>query len=42
MTDQRLDQRFRLTVPEGDHLERAICDHCGFIDYQEFAVMMKS
>ena len=40
MTDQRLDQRFRLTVPEGDHLERAICDHCGFIDYHNPRVVV--
>ena len=39
-TDQRLEQRFRLTVPEGDHLERAICDHCGFIDYHNPRVVV--
>ena len=39
-TDQRLDPSFHRTVPEGDHIERAICDHCGFIDYHNPRVVV--
>ena len=37
---QTLKEQFRREVPEGDHLERSICDHCGFIDYHNPRVVV--
>ena len=35
-----MKEQFRREVPEGDHLERSICDHCGFIDYHNPRVVV--
>ena len=37
---QTLKEQFRHEIPEGDHLERSICDHCGFIDYHNPRVVV--
>jgi len=29
----RLSPSFSRRVPEGDHRERAVCEHCGFVEY---------
>jgi len=39
---ERLEPRFSLVVPEGDDRERQVCDHCGFIDYENPRVVVGS
>ena len=40
MSQNTLTEKFRREIPEGDHLERSICDHCGFIDYHNPRVVV--
>ena len=35
-----LTPKFRREIPEGDHLERSVCDHCNFIDYHNPRVVV--
>ena len=41
MTDD-LPVRFHLSVPDGDSLERRVCGHCGFVDYQNPKIVVGS
>ena len=34
MTPRQPNERFSLRVPDGDTHERDVCDHCGFIRYE--------
>jgi len=34
--------QFSRTVPEGDNVERSVCDRCGFIDYQNPRIVVGS
>ena len=36
------DIQFTRRVPPGDDLERAICDRCGFVDYQNPRIVVGS
>ena len=40
MSSKTLTPDFRREIPEGDHLERAICNHCSFIDYHNPRVVV--
>ena len=42
MTSQKLPQKFVRAVPDGDTLERDVCDTCGFVDYQNPKVVVGS
>ena len=37
---ERLQPRFSKAVPAGDDRERRVCDHCGFIDYENPRVVV--
>jgi ADP-ribose pyrophosphatase YjhB (NUDIX family) len=37
-----VELRFTRTIPKGDDRERAVCAHCGFIDYQNPKVVVGS
>jgi ADP-ribose pyrophosphatase YjhB (NUDIX family) len=37
---ERSEPRFSMVVPEGDDRERRVCDHCGFIDYENPRVVV--
>ncbi|MGB1147205.1 MAG: NUDIX domain-containing protein, partial [Alphaproteobacteria bacterium] len=37
---EALTPKFRREIPEGDHLERSVCDHCNFIDYHNPRVVV--
>ncbi|PHP68557.1 NUDIX hydrolase [Zhengella mangrovi] len=41
MTDD-LPVRFHFSVPDGDSLERRVCGHCGFVDYQNPKIVVGS
>lgn len=41
-TDQRAAPDFAKQVPAGDDRERAVCRHCGFIDYQNPKIVVGS
>ena len=34
--------KFSTTIPKGDDRARAVCDHCGFIDYQNPKIVVGS
>ena len=42
MTQNEREKRFSLQVPEGDTQERHVCDHCGFIRYENPKVVTGS
>lgn len=33
LTDGSLEPSFSKRIPEGDDIERSVCDRCGFVDY---------
>ncbi len=37
-----IDQQFIHRIPPGDDLERRVCDHCGFVDYQNPKIVVGS
>ena len=37
-----LTEDFRTLIPDGDDRERAVCGHCGFIDYQNPKIVVGS
>ncbi len=41
MTDP-LERRFRRTIPDGDDRQRSVCDHCGFVDYENPRIIVGS
>ena len=42
MSTQRLPNHFVRAVPDGDTLERDVCDTCGFVHYQNPKVVVGS
>ncbi|MCR9121571.1 MAG: NUDIX hydrolase [Phyllobacteriaceae bacterium] len=40
--NDRLDQRFSQTLPEGDTHRRDVCDHCGYVAYQNPKIVVGS
>ena len=37
-----IPQRFENAIPEGDDRERAVCAHCGFVDYRNPKIVVGS
>ncbi len=37
-----LDPSFHVHIPEGDDRERRVCDHCGFVDYENPRIIVGS
>lgn len=37
-----IERRFARRVPEGDTVERAVCDHCGFVRYDNPRIIVGS
>jgi ADP-ribose pyrophosphatase YjhB (NUDIX family) len=40
--NDRLDQRFSKTTPQGDTHPRDVCDHCGYVAYQNPKIVVGS
>lgn len=40
--DYSIQQKFETKVPDGDDHERAMCGHCGFIDYKNPKIVVGS
>ena len=42
MTSYNKDSSFSRRIPDGDSLPRAVCDHCGFINYENPKIVVGS